>query len=102
MLVVTMSGCTETATLPALPCEMAVSTRRVAADRIRCCAQLRNTDHSGWAIHDAARSVDVMHLNDVVGLPFTTFVDVPAVLHDSSSARADLSELYEQYPDVAT
>src|SRR5262245_5313624 len=29
-------------------------------------AQLKNADHTAWAIHDAVESVDVLHLNDVV------------------------------------
>ena len=35
-------------------------------------AQLKNADHTAWAVHDAARSADVIHLNDAVidiGLP---------------------------------
>lgn len=34
--------------------------------------QLKNADHTAWAIYDAAASVDVLHLNDIVGVPFTT------------------------------
>src|SRR3954453_11713552 len=30
-------------------------------------AQLKNADHTAWAIHDAASSVDVLHLNDLIG-----------------------------------
>src|SRR5689334_12506230 len=47
-------------------------------DSIR--AQLKNIDHTGWAIEDAAKTVDVLHLNDIVGVPFTRFVDVPTML----------------------
>src|SRR4051794_30949457 len=36
-------------------------------------AFLKNTDHTAWAIRDAAPSVDVLHLNDIVGIPFTPF-----------------------------
>src|SRR5260221_13777225 len=39
------------------------------ADPVR--PQLKNVDHTAWAIRDAARSVDVIHLNDIVGVPFT-------------------------------
>src|SRR5262245_4058708 len=41
---------------------------------------LKNADHSAWAIEDAARTVDVLHLHDVVGVPFTRFVRTPTVL----------------------
>src|SRR5687768_317566 len=33
-------------------------------------AQLKNADHTGWAVRDAATAADVIHLNDVIGLPF--------------------------------
>src|SRR3954467_4650824 len=30
--------------------------------------QLKNADHTAWAVHDAAQSVDLIHLSDVAGL----------------------------------
>jgi glycosyltransferase involved in cell wall biosynthesis len=62
--------------------------------------QLKNTDHTAWAIHDAAASVDVLHLNDIVGVPFTTFVDVPAVLTIHHPHEPALSEQYARYPEI--
>jgi glycosyltransferase involved in cell wall biosynthesis len=58
-------------------------------------AQLKNADHTTWAMKDAAPWADVIHLNDVVGVPLTAFVDVPTVLtihhpHDPVLARAEL------------
>ena len=41
-----------------------------------------------------------MHLNDIAGIPFTMFVDVPAVLTIHHPHDPLLSQLYEQYPDV--
>src|SRR5438477_649066 len=38
-------------------------------------APLENLDHTVWALHDAAKSADVIHLNDAIGLPATMFVD---------------------------
>src|SRR5215470_3081620 len=43
-------------------------------------AAFKNCDHTAWAIEDASRRSDVIHLNDVVGVPFTRFVDRPFVL----------------------
>ncbi len=63
-------------------------------------AQLKNTDHTAWAIRDAATSVDVLHLNDIVGIPFTAFVDAPAVLTVHHPHEPILSEHYERYPDI--
>jgi len=62
--------------------------------------QLKNTDHTGWAVRDAASSVDVIHLNDVVGVPFTPFVDVPAVLTIHHPHEPALTEQYVKYPAV--
>src|SRR5215467_7451971 len=39
-------------------------------------SQLKNADHTAWAIRDAAASSDLIHLNDIVGVPFLPFVDV--------------------------
>lgn len=63
-------------------------------------AQLKNADHTAWAIEDAARSNDVIHLNDVVGLPFTMFTDVPTVLTIHHPHEPDLSEQYARYPHI--
>jgi glycosyltransferase involved in cell wall biosynthesis len=62
--------------------------------------QLKNADHTGWAIRDAAQWADVLHLNDVIGLPFTRFVDVPVVLTMHHPHEPVLSAMYERYPRV--
>jgi glycosyltransferase involved in cell wall biosynthesis len=61
---------------------------------------LKNADHSGWAVRDASQTVDVIHLNDIAGIPFTLFVDVPVVLTIHHPHDPALSQLYERYPDV--
>jgi glycosyltransferase involved in cell wall biosynthesis len=63
-------------------------------------SQLKNADHTAWAIHDAAASVDVLHLNDIVGVPFTRFVNVPAVLTIHHPHEPALSEQYLRYPRI--
>jgi glycosyltransferase involved in cell wall biosynthesis len=62
--------------------------------------QLKNADHSSWAMRDATASVDVVHLNDITGLPFTRFVDVPAVLTLHHPHEPVLTDMYVKYPDV--
>lgn len=62
--------------------------------------QLKHSDHTSWAVHDAMQSVDVLHLNDVVGVPFTRFAKQPAVLTIHHSHEPALSEQYLRYPDV--
>ena len=61
---------------------------------------LKNTDHTAWAIHDAAASVDILHLNDVVGIPFTRFVKIPMVHTIHHPHDEILSQQYERYPAV--
>jgi glycosyltransferase involved in cell wall biosynthesis len=63
-------------------------------------AHLRNAEHTAWAIRDAAQSTDVVHLNDVIGLPFTRFVNVPVVLTIHHTHDPVLSAMYERYPRV--
>jgi glycosyltransferase involved in cell wall biosynthesis len=63
-------------------------------------AQLKNADHAAWAMKDAASWADVIHLNDVAGLPFTMFTNVPTVLTIHHPHEPDLTEQYERYPDV--
>jgi glycosyltransferase involved in cell wall biosynthesis len=68
------------------------------ADSMR--PQLKNVDHTAWAIRDACENADIIHLNDVVGLPFTMFVDTPMVLTIHHPHEPDLSEHYLRYPKV--
>ena len=63
-------------------------------------AQLRNADHTAWAIHDALGWAEVLHLNDIVGVPLTRFVDAPTVVTLHHPYEPALSEIYAKYPDV--
>lgn len=63
-------------------------------------SQLKNVDHTAWAMHDASGWADVVHLNDLVGLPMTRFLDVPTILTIHHPHEPALSEQYARYPDV--
>jgi len=63
-------------------------------------APLENLDHTAWALHDAAKSADVIHLNDAIGLPATMFVDRPCVLTLHHPHLPELSEFYACYPYI--
>jgi len=65
-----------------------------------CAAQLKNADHTAWAIRDAARSADLIHTNDIVAIPFTTCVDRPVVHTLHHPHEPALSEQYVRYPAV--
>ena len=61
---------------------------------------LKNIDHTAWAMADAAKWADVIHLNDVVGVPFTRFIDTPTVLTIHHPDDQTLAEQYARYPNV--
>ena len=63
-------------------------------------AQLKNADHTAWAVRDALEFADVIHLNDIVGLPFTMFTEVPTVLTIHHPHEPELSDQYLRYPDT--
>jgi glycosyltransferase involved in cell wall biosynthesis len=63
-------------------------------------ASLKNLTHCSWAVRDAAEHCDVIHVNDVAGLFFSDYVDVPFV-HTLHHPRVSaLSAVYDRYPDV--
>jgi glycosyltransferase involved in cell wall biosynthesis len=63
-------------------------------------APLENLDHNTWAMHDAARWADVVHINDAVGVPASAFVDHPVVLTLHHPHIDALSDFYRTYPRV--
>jgi glycosyltransferase involved in cell wall biosynthesis len=63
-------------------------------------SELKNLDHTAWAIQDATSSVDILHLNDVVGVPMTRFTDVPVVLTMHHPHEPALSDQYARYPEI--
>ena len=62
--------------------------------------QLKNADHTAWALHDAVTYADVVHINDAVAVPFTTFFDTPTVLTLHHPHEPALSDLYARYPAI--
>jgi glycosyltransferase involved in cell wall biosynthesis len=63
-------------------------------------AQLKNADHTGWAVHDAAQFADLIHINDAIGVPFTRFVGQPIVHTLHHPHEPVLSDQYARYPDI--
>jgi glycosyltransferase involved in cell wall biosynthesis len=61
---------------------------------------LKNADHTAWAMRDASDSADVIHLNDVAGVPFTHFVATPTLLTLHHPHEPALSEQYARYPEI--
>src|SRR5262245_54768088 len=63
-------------------------------------SELKNHDHVSWAIQDASRIADVVHLNDATAVPFTRFTDRPVVVTLHHPHEPALSEQYARYPDL--
>ena len=63
-------------------------------------AWLKELDHTAWAIHDAAKDCDLLHIQSSVALPCTQGVDRPLVCTLHGPHHAKLSELYRRFPQV--
>ena len=61
---------------------------------------LKEMNHTAWAVADAADSCDVIHINNVFGLPQSRFVKVPFVYTVHHEHESALSDFYSHYPDV--
>lgn len=63
-------------------------------------ANLKDINHTSWAISDAARSCDLMHLNNLPGLANSRFVNTPFVYTVHHPHEQGLSDFYKFYPEV--
>jgi glycosyltransferase involved in cell wall biosynthesis len=57
----------------------------------------RELDHSSWAMHDAERSCDVIHVNSALALPFSRLMKKPVVCTLHHPFEPALLELYERH-----
>jgi len=62
---------------------------------------LKDINHTAWAIEDAARSCDVIHLNNLPGLAHSRFVSAAFVYTIHHPQEAGLSDFYRFYPEVS-
>lgn len=63
-------------------------------------AAIRELDHTSWAMMDALRDCDVIHVQSPQALAFSSFVDRPFVLTLHGPHEQYLSEFYSHHPDV--
>lgn len=61
---------------------------------------LRDLEHHAWAVADATRDCDLLHVNNVSGLPYSRFVPQPFVYTVHHAHEAALLDLYQRYPNV--
>ena len=63
-------------------------------------AWIKELDHSSWAIADAVRDCDLIHLQSAQALAFSRFAKLPFVLTLHGPHDPNLSEYYSHYLDV--
>jgi glycosyltransferase involved in cell wall biosynthesis len=63
-------------------------------------AWIKELNHAGWAIRDAARDCDIVHVQSSQGLAFSRFLDRQMVLTLHNPYNKSLSEYYVHYPEV--
>ena len=61
---------------------------------------VKHLNHEAWAIQDAAKDCDVIHVQSAQALVFSRFVDRPMVLTLHGPHEPKLSEYYAHYPEV--
>jgi glycosyltransferase involved in cell wall biosynthesis len=63
-------------------------------------AWLRELHHTSWAMQDAVKDCDLIHLNSPWALPLTRFTRLPSVCTLHGPHDPKLSEFYALYPHV--
>lgn len=63
-------------------------------------AQLKDMEHTAWAIEDASRSCDVIHMNSAIGLACSRLSKIPFVYTLHHPTDRQLSAAYSRLPDV--
>lgn len=61
---------------------------------------LKDINHTSWAVADAVRDCDLIHLNNLPGLAHSRLIDLPVVYTIHHPQQAGLSEFYGFFPDV--
>jgi glycosyltransferase involved in cell wall biosynthesis len=62
---------------------------------------LKDLNHTTWAVADAASTSDVIHLNNAPGLTSSRFVDLPYVYTMHHPHNDGLTDFYSHFPDVS-
>ena len=63
-------------------------------------SNMKDINHSSWAVADALHDCDIVHLNNAPGLASARFADVPFVYTVHHPYEQGLSDFYSYYPDV--
>jgi glycosyltransferase involved in cell wall biosynthesis len=63
-------------------------------------ANLKDINHTAWAVRDAAETCDIIHLNNLPGLAHSRFVSTAFAYTVHHPTEPGLSAFYDHYPDV--
>ena len=63
-------------------------------------AELREAEHCSWAVRDALRDCDVIHINSHLALTCARFADRPFVCTLHHAQQPALRDLYARHPEV--
>jgi glycosyltransferase involved in cell wall biosynthesis len=63
-------------------------------------AQLKDIDHTTWAVNDARDACDVLHLHNAPGLTCSRLCELPFVYTLHHPTNRQLSEFYARFPEV--
>ena len=61
---------------------------------------LKDLNHSTWAVHDAMKDCDVIHVNSAPALAQTRFVSQPSIYTVHHSQEAELQKFYTYFSQV--
>ena len=61
---------------------------------------LKDVNHTAWAMADAVRDCDILHLNSASGLAGSRFVDCPFVYTVHHPHEQPLSDFYAYFPEI--
>src|SRR2546423_13044795 len=63
-------------------------------------SNLKDVNHTAWAVHDAATCCDLLHINNAPGLANSRFVKKPVVYTVHHAREQELRDFYAFYPEV--
>ncbi len=61
---------------------------------------LKDINHTSWAVKDASGYCDLVHINNAPGLANSRFLKIPVVYTVHHAKEDDLSDFYSYYPEV--
>jgi glycosyltransferase involved in cell wall biosynthesis len=61
---------------------------------------LRDMEHHAWAIADATAECDLIHANNIAGLTYSRFVELPFIYTVHHVREETLAQIYQHYPQV--